>query len=345
MALSPEFYHKLVQVASDVGMKPEDLLAVMSYESGINPKAENKVGHASGLIQFMPETLRNVGFTGTHSDFRNLSAEEQLDYVHRYIKMETKNNGKPFESAAQYYVANFVPAALRLPGIQSGDPKTILAAENPDRPHLPGVSVDEEKNIYRINRGLDVDKDGAISYGDIQSVMNRSQQGKTYQNAVAQMESTTGYKVQAPTAPTNQGNQLENLLNQYLTALSHVEEPSVQKRAIKQLLPNDYLIRIQGSIADTVEFARILSAAIDEELHEDSTTHTNGHRTEMHTTIHGSAPLCTQSILQLSNALASFFPSDISVSIHPNKKSSYPKMTIEAALEYYDLFHRSANGK
>jgi hypothetical protein len=37
--LGPNFYPKLVQISSELGMRPEDLLAVMTSESGLNPSA------------------------------------------------------------------------------------------------------------------------------------------------------------------------------------------------------------------------------------------------------------------------------------------------------------------
>src|ERR1700688_1273854 len=111
--MDPSFYQKLLEVSNDVQMKPEDLLNVMAVESGIDPTAHNMGGNASGLLQFMPSTLKNLGFQGTHGDFRQLSAVDQLDYVKKLILGNMRYNGGPFRSAAQYYVANFLPVALK----------------------------------------------------------------------------------------------------------------------------------------------------------------------------------------------------------------------------------------
>ena len=60
--LGPNFYPKLVQIASEVGMKPEDLIAVMVSESGMDPSAVEKKFKGSGLVGFMPDTLKGLGF-------------------------------------------------------------------------------------------------------------------------------------------------------------------------------------------------------------------------------------------------------------------------------------------
>jgi hypothetical protein len=346
LALSPGFYSKLVQVSNEVNMKPEDLLLVMSFESGINPNARNPHGNASGLIQFMPSTLRGLGFEGTPEDFRRLSAEDQLEYVRRYVKAHTATNGHPFSSAAQYYVANFVPAALRLPGIQNEDPSTILAAANPDHAHLPGVSIGEEQAIYNENKVLDTDHDGAITYGDIQRTMGRMTKSDTYQTAVSQMEQSTGYvasnqpQANRPTHHTT----VDDLLNELLNALSSNNSRYLKKKAIKQLLPNNYLLKIKtNSIVNAAEFARILCSAIDEELYSDATIHSDGKRIEIQTTIHGPKPSCTESILELTNAVADAFAktANVEVAIQLNKTSTLNELNLTAALKHYDLFHEA----
>lgn len=60
--LGNNFYPKLVKISSELGMSPEDLLAVMVSESGINPTAHEKKYGASGLMQFMPSTLKALNF-------------------------------------------------------------------------------------------------------------------------------------------------------------------------------------------------------------------------------------------------------------------------------------------
>lgn len=112
-------------------MKPEDLLAVMVSESGLNPGAVEQKYKGSGLVGFMPDTLKGLGYQGSWKEFSQMAGEDQLDYVKKLVQNNMKLNGGPFTSAAQYYVANFWPVALKLPGIRSGNASTAFIEENP----------------------------------------------------------------------------------------------------------------------------------------------------------------------------------------------------------------------
>jgi hypothetical protein len=215
--LGDSFYSKLLQVASVVSMQPEDLLLVMSLESGVNPSAHNKDGGASGLIQFMPRTLENLGYIGHPSQFRNLSGTQQLQYVEKYILNMMKYNGGPFKSATQYYVANFLPVALKLRGVQSEDPKTIIIEENPKTQKYKDVSIDFEKKIYNSNRGLDSDGDGKITYGDLQKVLSKINNSGNFSQVIADLKNQTGYNAKKPNIENNKfdditDEELKNLL-------------------------------------------------------------------------------------------------------------------------------------
>src|SRR5277367_747460 len=131
--LGPNFYPKLVQISSELRMKPEDLLAVMTSESGLNPSAYEAKYKGSGLIAFMPATLKRLGYKGTWEDFIQLNGEQQLDWVKKFVEdKKSLMGGKPFTSAGQYYTANLWPIALRLPGVQSGNPNTKILESDPD---------------------------------------------------------------------------------------------------------------------------------------------------------------------------------------------------------------------
>jgi hypothetical protein len=66
------------------GQKLSYLMAIMSFESdGFNPAARNELSGATGLIQFMPSTAKELG-TATDALAR-MSAEDQLDYVAAYF--------------------------------------------------------------------------------------------------------------------------------------------------------------------------------------------------------------------------------------------------------------------
>lgn len=365
--LGSQFWNKLSQISGSVGLNPEDLLAVMFYESGLNPAAHNKDGDASGLIQFMPGTLDAVGFKGDPADFRQLNADKQLDYVSRYVASKAKFNSGGFKSAAQYYVANLWPVALQLPGVRNEDPSAIIIEENPTHQKYPGVSLDYERAAYRSNAVLDVDRDGKITYGDLQSVMNGVKRTKGFQNAVAQLSSGNEIVVGGK-APSNQVaqqpssvapslnedrlSQIETILSvlQKAVAKDQVSKRHLTKLAHKQLLPNPLLIKVQSNDINTsIEFARILSLALEEEMSAGSTIHTDptADAVEVACIIHGPRQLSINATLQLCNAISEVFERatfkigscQVQTVICPNQTSNYQQLGIKEAITQYDIFH------
>lgn len=144
----PDFNKKLEKVANALGVKSNDLLAIMKQESGVNPQAVNKSSGATGLIQFIPKTARGLGTT-TDALYK-MSAVEQLDYVYLYYK----NIGlKPGSNAGDIYVATFYPAA-------AGKPDNHVISSRGDK-------------IYRQNAGLDRNKDNTITVADVKNSVAR----------------------------------------------------------------------------------------------------------------------------------------------------------------------------
>lgn len=340
----PAFYKKLLEVCSEVQMKPEDLLNVMAVESGIDPTAHNANGNASGLLQFMPSTLKGLGFQGTHADFRSMSSVDQLDYVKKLIQGNMQYNGGPFTSAAQYYVANFLPVALKLPGIKAGDPNTIIVSQNPTTPHLPNVNTHMESVYYNANPGLDADKDGNITYGDIQTVLNRAASGKNYLSALNQLQNSTGYEpsktpnsMLAQNTP-GQGGDVMSILNRYLQQFQ-VAANRQDKKLYKKYLPkHNLVIKIfSNTYTDGLEFARILTSALDEELLANAFIHTDGKRIDVECNIHG--PDCVETISEFTSSIIKAFKIatrkigsvNINAKIFMNKKSSYEPISLDTS--------------
>lgn len=345
--LGPDFYKKLVEISNELSMKPEDILNVMAVESGLNPAAHNKNGNASGLIQFMPATLKNIGFKGSNSDFRDLRAEQQLDYVKRLISANIKYNGGPFKSAAQYYISNFVPAALKIPGVQNEDPSTIIVSKEPTVAHIPHVSIKTESIYYNANKGLDYDNDGNITFGDIQKILARAAGGKNFKQAIADMKNYTSYQPsinqEKSLTPENDKedlfgkylnkfkmneddvysklnksnkpivtapsntNALDNIMDSYLQMVAASEK--YNKKLYKKFLPNNH-ITIQIKTADyinAIEFARILCATLDEELLSKSYTYTNDQSVEVGCSIPGPYNECLEAVNQISESVSEAF--------------------------------------
>ena len=57
--VTPEFKDKVVEISKKLQIEPDDLMAVMAFESGIDPTTTNSIG-ATGLIQFMPSTAKEL---------------------------------------------------------------------------------------------------------------------------------------------------------------------------------------------------------------------------------------------------------------------------------------------
>ena len=148
----PDFKEKLEKIAKALGTTPNAMLAVMKQESGVNPAAQNKIGGASGLIQFMPDTARMLGTTT--DDLRKMDAVQQLDYVYKYYKYTGVGDG----SAGDLYMATFMPKYVGYPD------HTVLGAEGAE-----GFSG----KVYAQNKGLDRNRDGKITVGDVKSSVQR----------------------------------------------------------------------------------------------------------------------------------------------------------------------------
>jgi len=83
------FAQKIKQVAANINADPIDLATLISFETAgtFSPSIRGPVvkdrGRAVGLIQFMPETSRELGTTS--EALAQMSQVEQMDYVERYL--------------------------------------------------------------------------------------------------------------------------------------------------------------------------------------------------------------------------------------------------------------------
>ena len=180
--LSSNFFVRFKEMCDRVHIKPEDLLLVMVSESGLNPSIQNPgkgpedKDRATGLIQFIGGTLRDQGWKGTQDDFKKLSGEEQLPYIERYI-----NSFKTiFRSAEQYYVANYYPKALSFQGIKNGDSNAVITQKS-------------DGHVYTDNIGLDTDKDGKITLGDLKKHLDSLRGDPRYLKALEMLKTSTNY--------------------------------------------------------------------------------------------------------------------------------------------------------
>ena len=101
-----DFLAKVQQISANLGIKPDWLMAVMAFESGIDSKKVNSASGATGLIQFMPSTATGMG-TSTAA-LKAMTNVQQLDFVYKYLapykaKMKTYTD---------VYMTVFYPAAI-----------------------------------------------------------------------------------------------------------------------------------------------------------------------------------------------------------------------------------------
>jgi hypothetical protein len=167
VGLSDGFFRELKAISSRLQCDPEDLLAVMLSESDVNPAAQNPHGKATGLIQFMPATLRGLGWTAGPDEFRKLTADEQLPYVERYYRPHTGR----LTSSGRLYQATFMPATLK-----NSDESTVLAGANGPR-----------TQAYTQNKGLDINKDGVITVSDLTARINKVKQRPRWKELAARL--------------------------------------------------------------------------------------------------------------------------------------------------------------
>ena len=85
--VTEKFLAKVLTISAKLNVKPDNLMAVMAFESGLNHKAVNSNSNATGLIQFLPSTAKNLGTTV--SKLKKMSAVKQLNYVYKYLSQQT----------------------------------------------------------------------------------------------------------------------------------------------------------------------------------------------------------------------------------------------------------------
>lgn len=383
--LGDNFYPRLVQMAREVGMAPEDLLAVMVSESGIDPTAHEKKHGASGLIQFMPKTLKGLDYKGTPEQFRNMAGEQQLDWIKKYVVNQMKLNGGPFKSAAQYYIANFFPAALKLPGIRSGNPSTPFVEQNPAIVTVNGkqyskkyydagikISPSSEKSAYAANPLFHGKTQGAITYQDMLNQIEKNKRNPKYTRALAAMTQKTNYapsntlpdpryvaqnkSIQpaikpAPLAPIN--IEYTNVLDKFVNMVAAQEKIKLQKIANK-LNHSKFMIRLSSNeLNNSIEFARILSMAVKEELQAHSEIYYDDDNVDIIIKVPGESAICFEALNQLNAALVDTFKIatkkiggiNIKTDIYVNSNSNLNPLSSKVATSNYRKFILKFVGK
>lgn len=137
--VSEEFKLRVIEISRDLGVDPNYLMAAMAFETGetFSPSVKNPKSTATGLIQFMAATARNLGTTT--EALAAMTVEEQLLWVRKYF---WPYRGR-LKTLSDVYMAILYPKAI-------GKPESYILFPR-------GVPA------YAANRGLDVNHDGAVT--------------------------------------------------------------------------------------------------------------------------------------------------------------------------------------
>jgi hypothetical protein len=128
----------LESVSRLLNINPVKLSALIDFESQWNPKAVNKITGAIGLIQFMPKTLKSMGFASPAQFIaQNNTIEKQLKYVYLYLK-----EYMPLDTDKKLFMSVFYPIAATWPDI-----KQFPAIVQKSNPGITRVS-DYMKKVY-----------------------------------------------------------------------------------------------------------------------------------------------------------------------------------------------------
>ena len=134
----------IARVARNIGVDPNHLASVISFETGgsFNPAAKNPKSSATGLIQFMSGSGGTKGkYYGMNRDqFSSLSFDDQMKYVEKYYKDRD---------------ARFKPGNEKNNSV--GD---VYGA-------VTGYGYKQGTEAYRLNRVWDSNKNGVVEKGEM----------------------------------------------------------------------------------------------------------------------------------------------------------------------------------
>lgn len=146
----PGALRAIVEVSNDLGWNPDWLASIIAFESGFDPKAVNKHSGASGAIQFMPSTAKNLGYT--IEQIRAMSLEEQIRKpTWQYLK-----GFKGIKNLEDAYLTVFYPKAI-------GQPADKIVGRKDGQGF--------ELAVYKQNAGFDKSNKGTITKSDITSTI------------------------------------------------------------------------------------------------------------------------------------------------------------------------------
>lgn len=159
------------RVAKNIGVNPNDLAAVISFETGgtFDPSKRNPNSSATGLIQFMKGSGGTKGqYYGMSRDkFGSLSFDEQMVYVEKYFKDRGFKSGKS-QTTGDVYGA------------------------------VTGYGYKRGSQAYNLNKVWDSNKNGVIEKGEmVQNPSFRAHQRNYFESVSANAAQAQGAMPQA----------------------------------------------------------------------------------------------------------------------------------------------------
>jgi peptidoglycan hydrolase-like protein with peptidoglycan-binding domain len=143
--VSNEFRTKVRNIARALNCDPNHLMAAMAFETNetFSPSVRNPYSGATGLIQFISSTAQKLGTTT--NALAAMTAEQQLDYVQRYMQPYANRLG----TVEDVYMAILWPKAI-------GQPNSAVL--------MSRYSADASNRLaYEQNAPLDANRDGDIT--------------------------------------------------------------------------------------------------------------------------------------------------------------------------------------
>lgn len=145
------FLTKVNQIAANLKVDPNWLMAIMYSESRLDHTIVNPVSKSVGLIQFMPSTALSLGTSV--EKLKAMTNVQQLDYVNKFFSPVA---GK-IKNFLDLYLYAFFPIAVGKPD------SFVIEAQN-----LSAAIVTAQ------NKQLDLNNDGKITVGEFkQYVTNK----------------------------------------------------------------------------------------------------------------------------------------------------------------------------
>lgn len=174
----------IARVAKNIGVNPNDLAAVISFETGgtFQTNKRNPNSSATGLIQFMSGSGGTKGkFYGMSRDkFGSLSFDEQMNYVEQYFKERGFKAGQNRDVADTYTA-------------------------------VTGYGYKAGSKAYNLNKVWDSNKDGYVAKGEM--VRNKAFQAhqRLYfgDNAMQSMQQGTTSVPRANNSSTNKNTNVD----------------------------------------------------------------------------------------------------------------------------------------